>query len=648
MIITNKSYRMTNTTLLSRLLLACCLCIGVTASALPPEKGVSPVSPLLPIPKKKQVDWQKMETYAFVHFGLNTFNDKEWGYGDADPQIFNPSHLDCEQWVQTFVKSGMTGVILTAKHHDGFCLWPTQYTDYSIKQSPWKNGQGDLVRELADACKKYGIKFAVYLSPWDRHQAFYGTPEYVEYFHKQLAELMTNYGEVFEVWFDGANGGDGWYGGAKDSRSIDRKLYYDYPRIYRLLDKVQPQAIVFSDGGPGCRWVGNENGYAGETNWSFLREGEVYPGYANYRELQYGHADGNQWVAAECDVSIRPGWFYHANEDDKVKSVEHLTDLYYRSVGHNATLLLNFPVDRTGRINPIDSARAVAYHQQILSDLSENLLAGIVPQASNSRSSAWSPARVSDGNYDSYWATADGVTSASLTFAFKKPTLLNRVLIQEYIPLGQRVKAFTIEAYTKGKWQTIDTGEETTTVGYKRILRFPTVEAEQLRIHFTDARGPLTINNVEAYFATSDQRNKDREEAVAASVPSTIPYLLKGVTATEAQKVYDQNPATTGFIKGNTVVFDLKKAQTISSLTYLPDQGEYPTGLISSYEVYTASKNGKPQTLIAKGEFSNIKSNPIAQTVRFAPVTTQYIVVKATRMVDNASRIGIAEWSFQK
>lgn len=317
-------------------------------------------------------------------------------------------------------------------------------------------------------------------------------------------------------------------------------------------------------------------------------------------------------------------------------------------MGHNATLLLNFPVDRTGRINPIDSTRAVAYHQQILSDLSENLLAGIVPQGSNSRSSEWSPAHVSDGNYDSYWATADGVTSASLTFAFKKPTLLNRVLIQEYIPLGQRVKAFTIDAYTKGKWQTIDTGEETTTIGYKRILRFPTVEAEQLRIHFTDARGPLTINNVEAYFAASDQRNKDREETVAASVPSTIPYLLKGVTATETQKVYDQNPATTCFIKGNTVVFDLKKAQTISSLTYLPDQGEYPTGLISSYEVYTASKNGKPQTLIAKGEFSNIKSNPIAQAVRFAPVTTQYIVVKATRMVDNASRIGIAEWSFQK
>lgn len=610
-------------------------------------KDTSSVKPLLPLPLKKQVEWQKMETYAFVHFGLNTFIDKEWGYGDADPNLFNPSDLDCEQWVQTFVKSGLKGVILTAKHHDGFCLWPTAYTDYSIKQSPWKEGKGDLVRELADACRKYGIKFAVYLSPWDRHQAFYGTPEYVEYFHNQLAELMTSYGDVFEVWFDGANGGDGWYGGAKDSRSIDRKLYYDYPRIYRLLDKVQPQAIVFSDGGPGCRWVGNENGYAGATNWSFLREGEVYPGYANYRELQYGHADGNQWVAAECDVSIRPGWFYHANEDSRVKSLEHLTDLYYKSVGRNSTLLLNFPIDRTGRINPIDSARAVAWHQQVLTELKENLLVGLVPKATNSRSKECAPGKVSDGNYDSYWATEDLVTAASLTFAFSKPTSLNRLLIQEYIPLGQRVKAFTIEVQTNGQWQSVDVGEETTTVGYKRILRFPTVKADQLRINFTDARGPLAINNVEAYFAPSTNQEASESSAATQQV-SSLPYLLKGIDRVEAEKAYDKNKKTTCFIAGNQVIFDLKQAQTVSKLTYLPDQGEYPGGLISSYELYAGTEAGKAEQLIAKGEFSNIKSNPIEQEVRFAPVTTRYFLVKVTRMVDNDSRIGIAEWSFQK
>ena len=258
------------------------------------SKHVEAPQPVYPIPEAKQVEWQKMETYAFIHFGLNTFNDREWGYGDSDPKTFNPKKLDCEQWAQTLVKAGMKGVILTAKHHDGFCLWPFEGTEYSVKNSPWKDGKGNVVKELAEACRKYGLKFAVYLSPWDRHQANYGTPEYLPYFYAQLRDLLTNYGDVFEVWFDGANGGDGWYGGAKDMRTIDRKNYYNYPKIYEMLDSIQPQAIVFSDGGPGCRWVGNENGFAGATNWSFLRKGEVYPGYSRYYELQYGHEDGNQ------------------------------------------------------------------------------------------------------------------------------------------------------------------------------------------------------------------------------------------------------------------------------------------------------------------------------------------------------------------
>ena len=271
--------------------------------------NVKAPAPILPLPQQKQVDWQKMETYAFIHFGLNTFNDREWGYGDSDPKTFNPKRLDCEQWARTLVAAGMKGVILTAKHHDGFCLWPFAGNDYNVSRSPWRDGKGNVVREMADACKKYGLKFAVYLSPWDRSRAEYATPQSLPYFYAQLRDLMTNYGKVFEVWFDGANGGDGYYGGAKDRRTIDRKNYYNYPRIFEMLDSLQPQAVVFGDGGPGCRWVGNEKGVAGETNWAFLRKGEVYPGYPKYPELQYGHADGNQWTAAECDVSIRPGWF---------------------------------------------------------------------------------------------------------------------------------------------------------------------------------------------------------------------------------------------------------------------------------------------------------------------------------------------------
>lgn len=599
---------------------------------------------ILPIPEAKQVEWQKMETYAFVHFGLNTFNDKEWGYGDSDPKTFNPSDLDCEQWVQTFVKAGLKGVILTAKHHDGFCLWPTKYTDYSIKSSPWKDGKGDVVGDLAAACKKYGIKFAVYVSPWDRHQSFYGTPQYVDYFHNQLAELMSNYGDVFEVWFDGANGGDGWYGGANEKRSIDRKTYYNYPKIFKMLDEIQPQAVIFSDGGPGCRWVGNESGYAGETNWAFLRKGEVYPGYSKFRELQFGHADGDQWTAAECDVSMRPGWFYHTNEDDQVKSVEHLTDLYYKSVGRNATLLINFPVDKTGKINPIDSTNAVQWHQRIQTELANNILLGIKPEASNIRNKKCSSANVTDEDYNSYWATENGVTSASLTFHLEEEQLINRVLIQEYIPLGQRIKAFNIETLTNGTWLPIHITEEMTTVGYKRILRFNATKTSQLRINFTDSRGPIVINNIEAYYAAPSlgTQHLDRKD-----VSHGIPYTLTEVNNVEAAKAYDRNVQTTCFVKGKQVIFDLGQEHEISLLSYLPDQGVHSSGLISTYELYAGDSLCKITELLASGEFSNIKNNPIWQKISFEKTRTRYLILKAKYCVDNDEHIGIAECSIE-
>lgn len=602
---------------------------------------------ILPIPQEKQVDWQKMETYAFVHFGLNTFNDREWGYGDSDPKTFNPARLDCEQWVQTFVNSGMKGVILTAKHHDGFCLWPTQLTEYCIRNTPYKDGKGDIVRELSDACKKYGIKFAVYLSPWDRHQANYGTPEYVDYFYQQLHELLTNYGDVFEIWFDGANGGDGWYGGAKDTRTIDRKNYYDYPRAYKMIDELQPQAVIFSDGGPGCRWVGNENGFAGATNWSFLRAGEVYPGYSKYRELQYGHADGNQWVAAECDVSIRPGWFYHPEQDDKVKTVDQLTDLYYRSVGHNATLLLNFPVDRNGLIHPTDSLNAVQFHQRVQKELADNLLTSVKVKASNERGGKFNTSALTDGDYDTYWATEDGVTSADLTFTFKQPTNLNRIMIQEYIPLGQRVKSFIVEYKTdkdkaSEQWLPVKSNEETTTVGYKRLLRFEPIETEQLRIRFTDSRACLCINEVGAYYAP-DAKEDYTFQAVKLE---SFPFTLLKVDEENMNKSKDKDEHTTCFIDGKEVMIDLGEERTIHSFYYLPDQSEYNKGLISSYEL-SVGKTQDAMKVVAEGEFSNIRNNPIIQNVYFTPENARYIKLKATRMVDDSQPMGIAEIGIQ-
>lgn len=617
--------------LLSIPVVACCLSC-TSGKVLPPE-------PILPVPEPKQVEWQQMETYAFIHFGLNTFNDREWGYGDTDPKTFNPTNLDCEQWAQTLVKAGMKGVILTAKHHDGFCLWPFEGTDYSVKNSPWKNGKGNVVKELSEACKKYGLKFAVYLSPWDRHQANYGTPEYLPYFYAQLHDLLTNYGPVFEVWFDGANGGDGWYGGAKDIRTIDRKNYYNYPRIYEMLDSIQPQAIIFSDGGPGCRWVGNEKGFAGATNWSFLRKGEVHPGYDKSYELQYGHPDGNQWVPAECDVSIRPGWFYHPEEDDRVKSPDQLVDLYYRSVGHNATLLLNFPVDRRGLIHPVDSANAVRFHEMIQQQLKTNLVAGMTPKVSNERGGDFVASALTDDNFDTYWATEDGVTTADIEFSFDTPTRMNRMMLQEYIPLGQRVKAFVVEYLDKDTWLPVKLNEETTTIGYKRLLRFETVETKGIRIRITDARGPLCLSNVGVYDAgnVSDSFVEKVEDI------ESVPYLLPDVKAEESAKASDKQSQTTCFVEGDRLLIDLQEERMVSSLHFLPDQGEPNKGLIANYEIRVGTSKEAVNQLVKAGEFSNIQNNPVMQSVFFTPVKARYIELKATRMIRAGEPMGFAE-----
>lgn len=596
--------------------------------------------PVAPLPQAKQVRWQQMETLAFVHFGLNTFDDKEWGYGDVSPQIFNPQKLNCEQWAQTFVKAGIKEVIITAKHHDGFCLWPTHLTDYCIRNSPYKNGKGDVVGELAAACKKYGLKFGVYLSPWDRHQANYGTAEYVEYFYKELRELLTNYGSISEVWFDGANGGDGWYGGAKEVRKIDRKTYYHFERAYRMIDELQPEAIIFSDGGPGCRWIGNESGYAGATNWSFLRSKEVYPGYDKYEELQYGHADGDKWVPGECNVSIRPGWFYHPSEDTLVKSVDQLTDLYYRSVGRNGDFLLNFPIDRDGLIFPTDSANAVNYHLRVQRELAHDLLRGLRPHVSNERGKSFAAKAVTDGEYDTYWATSDGVKSATLEFKLPRKEKINRFLLQEYIPLGQRVKSFVVEFYKDKQWLSVNPGEATTTIGYKRILRFPTVFTDRIRVRFLDSRACLCINTVGAFYSGDDRLPETTRKDMNVK---GYAFTLSGVDAAEAEKCMDRNDSTTCFVKGDEVLIDLGQKRLIRSFYYLPDQHSYHKGLIANYQLSVGTTPGDVNQVVATGEFSNIRNHPVWQSVYFAPVYARYVLLKATRMVREKEVPGLAE-----
>ena len=287
----------------------------------------------------------RAELYGFLHFSVNTFTDREWGLGDESPTVFDPTDFDADQIVTVAKTAGMKGLILTAKHHDGFCLWPSKLTRHSVASSPWRGGQGDVVRELSDACRRHGLGFGVYLSPWDRHHAEYGRPAYLDYFRGQLRELLTGYGPLFEVWFDGANGGDGYYGGARETRRIDRRSYYDWETTWRLVRELQPGAALFSDAGPDVRWVGNEKGIAFDPAWATLNRDDFAPGEADEARLNRGDRPGTHWLPAECDVSIRPGWFYHPAEDEKVKSPDELLDLYYQSVGRGASFLLNVPPD---------------------------------------------------------------------------------------------------------------------------------------------------------------------------------------------------------------------------------------------------------------------------------------------------------------
>lgn len=469
----------------------CLLGLFVSCTHTPPPEACGPV------PTERQLQWHQMEMYAFIHFSMNTFTGMEWGYGDNDPSLFNPSAMDCRQWARICKEAGMKGIVLTAKHHDGFCLWQTKYTDYSVKQSPWKDGHGDVVAELSQACKEYGLKFGVYLSPWDRNSSVYGTPEYITYYRNQLTELLTQYGDIFEIWFDGANGGDGYYGGARETRKIDNRTYYDWSTTHQLVRDLQPNACIFSDSGPDCRWVGNEQGWAGETNWCTLRMKEFWPGGGGTKILPYGMEDGENWVPAEVDVSTRPGWFYHERTDTLVKSPQRLLEIYYSSVGRNANLILNIPVDKRGLVHENEEVSLLEFGRLLREEFKNDLAQGKTVTAENVRGNdSYYAAKNVLSDDDSYWATDDGVTTSTLLIDLGAPTKINKVVLQEAIALGQRVQSFDVEGMVDGEWRCLSEG---TTIGNKRILRFNEVNASQVRINFTKAKASLAIKRVAIY-----------------------------------------------------------------------------------------------------------------------------------------------------
>ncbi len=457
-------------------------------------RAVQSPAPVFPVPTAQQLKWHELETYAFIHFTTNTFTGKEWGYGDESPSVFNPTALNVDQWVRTLKETGFKAVILTAKHHDGFCLWPSAYTDHTIAASPYKNGQGDLVREVSDACKKWDLKFGIYLSPWDRNRADYGKPSYITYYRNQLKELFENYGPVFEMWLDGANGGDGYYGGARETRRIDGSRYYDWPGTIEMVRKMEPDVLFFSDAGPEIRWVGNERGIAGETNWNNLTPDTLYAGKSGVQELLgTGSENGTHWIPAEVDVSIRPGWFYHAEEDGKVKTPEQLFDIYMTSVGRGSNLLLNLPPDRRGLIHETDVANLAGYHRLVEERLGHNFLEKGKVKTSGAYDRSQKAAHLTDGDLQTFWAAKDVGASVEITLA--RAAEIRYIQLAEHIALGQRVKAFEVEAYDGKKWIPVGRG---TTIGYKRILKINPVKAEKLRVKITDAKAPAVLAEIKA------------------------------------------------------------------------------------------------------------------------------------------------------
>ena len=543
------------------------------------------VEPCGPVPTENQLRWQEMEMYAFIHYSLNTYTDQEWGFGNEDnedPKLFNPSSLDCQQWARVCKQAGMKGIIFTAKHHCGFCMWPSAYTEYSVKNSPWKDGKGDVVRELADACRKEGLKFAVYLSPWDRNHPDYGKPEYITYFRNQLRELLTQYGDIFEVWFDGANGGDGWYGGANETRRIDAKTYYEWGETFRMIRELQPKCVIWNDGGDrgDLRWVGNEAGSVGETNWSLLnKEGDV-----SGNMLRFGLENGDSWVAAETNTSIRPGWFYHETENENVKSLSKLMDTYYKSVGRNSTLLLNFPIAPNGRIHSTDSLRGIAFKKMIDEVFQKNIVKEV---------------------------KHPNLVNRSFTLTFKKPTTVNRFLAEEDISLGQRVKKFTLEAFVDGQWiplkdELVEGHDGLTTIGHRRIICFPTVKATQLRFTITDCKAEPVIQKLGLYLAPDISQDTPN----AGEKHASDYYIF--------------------FATDNMMFVNLDQETTVTAFRYLPPQ-DSRDGIITHYRIAATTDWNHWETL-GEGEFSNIVNNPIWQTVRCKPTRAKVIRVEGVRL----------------
>ncbi|MDR1403570.1 MAG: alpha-L-fucosidase [Tannerellaceae bacterium] len=603
--------------------------------------NVQPPAPYGATPAARQLEWQKMEYYMFVHFGPNTFTDVEWGDGKEDPRVFNPTRLDCRQWAKTAQDAGMKAIILTAKHHDGFCLWPSRYSTHTVRESAWKEGKGDVLRELADACREYGLKLGVYLSPWDRNHPSYGTPAYNQLFANTLTEVLTGYGPVFEQWFDGANG---------DASRKGKRQTYDWDLFCNTVYTHQPQAVIFSDVGPGCRWMGNEKGAAGETNWSRLHINGFEPGLGAppADTLSKGNIDGQAWVPAETDVSIRPGWFYSPRTDDRVKTVDQLVDVYYTSVGRNSNLLLNVPPNREGRIHPADSARLMEFRRAIDRSFENNLMreASLLATHTRGNAPAYSVNNLLAADYDSYWATDDGVLAAAIEITLKQPETFNRFLIQEYIPLGQRVAGFALEVWNESTagWTVLAEG---TTIGYKRLLRFPPTTAQKIRLNIRQSLACPVLNVMGLYHApeTFDAGEAGKETNPFFDVsPEKWAVTFPDAGEDAFKRIIDADATTGSYVPQRIgIVIDLNEHHLLKGFTYIPSNSSADPAIMRYH--FSVSTDGKQWTQVKKDAvFNNIKNNPVRQDVWFdTPAKARYIRIDPLETTLGGDEFVIAE-----
>jgi alpha-L-fucosidase len=619
---------------------------SLVAGALPAGAAHAAARPRAPkpwgaVPSPRQWRWHGREAYAFVHFSINTYTDKEWGFGDESPKLFNPTDFDPDQIVAAAKAGGLRGLILTAKHHDGFCLWPTTLTEHCIRNSPYKDGKGDIVRDMADACRRANLPFGLYLSPWDRNHAEYGRPEYITYYRAQLTELCTRYGELFEVWFDGANGGDGYYGGAREARKIDAPRYYNWPSIIALVHKMQPNACTFDPLGADIRWVGNEDGVAGDPCWPTMPN-KPY----DQKEGNSGVRGAELWWPAETDVSIRPGWFYHADEDSKVKSPERLVRLYDESVGRGTNLNLNLPPDRRGRIADQDMKILASFGDAIRATFANDLAQGAVATASHSRGRGFEPARVLDGDRESYWSTPDGATTPSLTLDLPPGRSFDVIRLREYLPLGVRVTRFAIDAEVNGRWQLVGEHE---CISAQRIVRLEKpITARRVRLRILEAPVSPAISE----FALFRSVAPVDVPAIVSSDPTVLDtsgWKIVEASAAGAEKLLDNDAATIwaqpapAAGKSSSVTVALPDALMLAGFSLTPSRQVMTNAAPPKGYVAETSTDGKRWQAAAAGEFSNIAYALSTQRIPFnQPRTARFLRLRFAETAVPAQRLAIA------